>query len=187
VQAIFKRIFNPEPALPPMGANWTTSSRDGEAFPIGKLAARALHTPGHTPADLTYLVGDAAFVGETLLMPDYGTARADFPGGDAGLLYRSIRRILELPADTPLFTCHDYKAAGPRSLCHKQLGRTLLWVARSKFVTGLGRRVRRRRRATVRRSPPTSTAPRRFSTTCAARVMADPDGLNPLAPQRAPG
>ena len=76
------------------------------------MTARALHTPGHTPADLTYLVGDAAFVGDTLFMPDYGTARADFPGGDAGLLYRSIRRILELPAETRLFTCHDYKTAG---------------------------------------------------------------------------
>jgi len=112
VQAIFKRIFNPEPSFATDGSQFDHLFADGEAFPIGKLAARALHTPGHTPADLTYLVGDAAFVGDTLFMPDYGTARADFPGGDAGLLYRSIRRILELPADTRLFTCHDYKAAG---------------------------------------------------------------------------
>ena len=112
VQAIFKRIFNPEPGFATDGSQFDHLFADGEAFPIGKLTARALNTPGHTPADLTYLVGDAAFVGDTLFMPDYGTARADFPGGDAGVLYRSIRRILELPAETRLFTCHDYKAAG---------------------------------------------------------------------------
>jgi glyoxylase-like metal-dependent hydrolase (beta-lactamase superfamily II) len=106
VQAIFKRIFNSEPGFATDGSQFDHLFADGEAFPIGKLTARALHTPGHTPADLTYLVGDAAFVGDTLFVPDYGTARADFPGGDAGVLYRSIRRILELPAETRLFTCH---------------------------------------------------------------------------------
>jgi len=78
---------------------------------IGTLEAEALYTPGHTPADVTYRIEDAAFVGDTMFMPDYGTARADFPGGDAVTLYRSIRRILALPAKTRLFTCHDYKSA----------------------------------------------------------------------------
>ncbi|HEY2132134.1 MAG TPA: MBL fold metallo-hydrolase, partial [Acetobacteraceae bacterium] len=81
-------------------------------FPIGQLLADVLHTPGHTPACVTYVVGDAAFVGDTLFMPDYGTARADFPGGDPVALYRSIRRILDLPEHTRIFTAHDYKAPG---------------------------------------------------------------------------
>jgi len=85
---------------------------DGATFPIGGLEARVLHTPGHTPACVTYVVGDAAFVGDTLFMPDYGTARADFPGGDAATLYRSIRRILELPPATRVFVGHDYLPAG---------------------------------------------------------------------------
>src|SRR5581483_2497168 len=78
----------------------------------GGLPGRALHTPGHTPACLTYLIGDAAFVGDTLFMPDYGTARCDFPGGDARVLFRSIRRILSLPPQTRLFMCHDYRPGG---------------------------------------------------------------------------
>lgn len=81
---------------------------DGQAFSIGNVSARVLHTPGHTPACVTYLIGDAAFVGDTLFMPDYGTARADFPGGDAATLYRSIRRILALPPETRIFVGHDY-------------------------------------------------------------------------------
>src|SRR3546814_5225496 len=85
---------------------------DGETFGIGGLEARVMHTPGHTPACSTYVIGDAAFVGDTLFMPDYGTARCDFPGGDARQLYRSIRRILALPPQTRLFLCHDYKAPG---------------------------------------------------------------------------
>jgi glyoxylase-like metal-dependent hydrolase (beta-lactamase superfamily II) len=85
---------------------------DGETFNIGALQARVLHTPGHTPACATYVIGDAAFVGDTLFMPDFGTARADFPGGDARTLYRSIRRILALPPETRLFVGHDYKPAG---------------------------------------------------------------------------
>ena len=85
---------------------------DGDRFTIGEIDAVALHVPGHTPADLAYVVGDAVFTGDTLFMPDYGTARADFPGGDARELFRSIRRLLKLPPETRLFLCHDYKAAG---------------------------------------------------------------------------
>src|SRR3546814_3796121 len=86
--------------------------QDGETFTIGTLEASVMHTPGHTPACSTYVVGDAAFVGDTLFMPDHGTARCDFPGGDARQLYRSIRKILALPPATRLFLCHDYKAPG---------------------------------------------------------------------------
>jgi glyoxylase-like metal-dependent hydrolase (beta-lactamase superfamily II) len=85
---------------------------DGDAFAIGKLVAMVMHTPGHTPACVTYVIGDAAFVGDTLFMPDYGTARCDFPGGDASTLYRSIKRILALPPETRLFMCHDYQPGG---------------------------------------------------------------------------
>ncbi|WP_129781780.1 MBL fold metallo-hydrolase [Peristeroidobacter soli] len=85
---------------------------DGDCFSIGELTATVLHVPGHTPADVAYVIGDAAFVGDTIFMPDYGTARADFPGGDARQLYRSIRRLLALPASTRIFVGHDYKAPG---------------------------------------------------------------------------
>ncbi|HKY95554.1 MAG TPA: MBL fold metallo-hydrolase [Kiloniellales bacterium] len=87
---------------------------DGERLPLGQLEVRVLETPGHTPACVTYVVGDAAFVGDTLFMPDSGSARCDFPGGDATTLYRSIRKILALPAETRIFVCHDYKAGGAR-------------------------------------------------------------------------
>ena len=86
--------------------------RDGETFPLGGLQVGVMHTPGHTPACVSYRIGDAVFVGDTLFMPDYGTARADFPGGDARTLYRSIHALLSLPEDTRLFLCHDYKAPG---------------------------------------------------------------------------
>ena len=85
---------------------------EGDELPLGSLTIRALHTPGHTPADVTYLIGDAAFVGDTLFMPDYGTARADFPGGDARALYRSIRKVLALPPETRVFVGHDYLPEG---------------------------------------------------------------------------
>ena len=85
---------------------------DGEDFEVGRMAAKALHTPGHTPACVTYVFGDAAFVGDTIFMPDFGTARTDFPGGDAAMLYRSLKRILSLPPQTRLFMCHDYGPAG---------------------------------------------------------------------------
>ncbi len=111
VQAVFGRLFGIDPpAL--QDRVFDRLFADGESFRIGGLPARVMHTPGHTPACITYLVGDAAFVGDTLFMPDYGTARADFPGGDARALYRSIRRILDLPPETRLFLCHDYKAPG---------------------------------------------------------------------------
>lgn len=111
VQRIFRPVFNAED-LRTDGSDFDRLFTDGETFHIGELAVEVLHTPGHTPADLSYRIGDAVFVGDTLFMPDYGTARADFPGGDARQLYRSIQRLLELPADTRLFMCHDYKAPG---------------------------------------------------------------------------
>ena len=86
--------------------------RDGETFPLGELQIEVIHTPGHTPACVSYRIGDAVFVGDTLFMPDYGTARADFPGGDARTLYRSIQKLLALPPKTTLYLCHDYKAPG---------------------------------------------------------------------------
>jgi glyoxylase-like metal-dependent hydrolase (beta-lactamase superfamily II) len=112
VQATFKKVFNLECTFPADGSQFDHLFEDGETFAIGALQARALHTPGHTPACLTYLIGDAAFVGDTLFMPDYGTARADFPGGDAATLYRSIRKVLSLPPETRLFMCHDYLPDG---------------------------------------------------------------------------
>lgn len=114
VQQVFKTLFNMEPAFVADGRQFDHLFTDGERFRIGNLQAQALHTPGHTPADMTYVVGDAAFTGDTLFMPDYGTARADFPGGDARALYRSIRRILDLPPSTRLFTGHDYAPGGRR-------------------------------------------------------------------------
>jgi glyoxylase-like metal-dependent hydrolase (beta-lactamase superfamily II) len=112
VQSRFGTLFNAEPVFARDGSQFDHLFADDETFTLGTLPARVLHTPGHTPADATYLIGDAAFVGDTLFMPDYGTARADFPGGDARALYHSIRRILALPPETRLFTCHDYLAPG---------------------------------------------------------------------------
>ncbi|MGV8841150.1 MAG: MBL fold metallo-hydrolase [Bauldia sp.] len=111
VQRIFRPVFNATD-LRTDGSDFDRLFRDGERFTIGMLEVEVLHTPGHTPADVTYRVGDAAFVGDTLFMPDFGTARTDFPGGSAHTLYRSIRRLLDLPAATRLFLCHDYKAPG---------------------------------------------------------------------------
>lgn len=111
VQRIFRPIFNATD-LKTDGGDFDHLFRDGERFGIGELEVEVLYTPGHTPADVSYMVGDAVFVGDTLFMPDYGTARADFPGGDAHKLYRSIKRLLALPAQTRLFMCHDYKAPG---------------------------------------------------------------------------
>ncbi|MDI1262348.1 MAG: MBL fold metallo-hydrolase [bacterium] len=111
VQRIFRPVFNAED-LRTDGSDFDRLFADGETFAIGELAVEVLHTPGHTPADLSYKIGDAVFVGDTLFMPDYGTARADFPGGDARQLYGSIQRLLGLPDETRLFMCHDYKAPG---------------------------------------------------------------------------
>lgn len=110
-----QRIFRPVFAMTDLktdGSDFDRLFDDGDRFQIGDLTVEVLHVPGHTPADVTYLIGDAAFVGDTLFMPDFGTARADFPGGDARTLYRSIRRLLSLPGETRLFLCHDYKASG---------------------------------------------------------------------------
>ncbi len=112
VQRVFGGLFNAGGSFASDGRQFDHLLQDGEAFGIGELPARAMHTPGHTPACMTYLIGDAGFVGDTLFMPDYGTARCDFPGGDARQLYRSIQRILALPETTRLFMCHDYKAPG---------------------------------------------------------------------------
>jgi glyoxylase-like metal-dependent hydrolase (beta-lactamase superfamily II) len=111
VQRIFRPVFNATD-LKTDGSDFDHLFTDGERFAIGELEAEAIYTPGHTPADVTYKVEDAAFVGDTLFMPDYGTARADFPGGDAHKLYRSIKRLMQLPSETRLFMCHDYKAPG---------------------------------------------------------------------------
>lgn len=111
VQATFKKLFNLERGFLPDGSQFEHLFRDGEVFRIGGLEAKALHVPGHTPADMAYLVGDAVFVGDTMFMPDVGTARADFPGGDARQLYRSMRRLLELPPQTAIYVCHDYPPA----------------------------------------------------------------------------
>ena len=108
VQDVFKGIFNLEPAFRPDGHQFDRLLRDGETFAIGALTAEALSVPGHTPACMAYRVGDTVFVGDTLFMPDVGTARCDFPGGDAHSLYRSVRWLLSLPAETRLFMCHDY-------------------------------------------------------------------------------
>jgi glyoxylase-like metal-dependent hydrolase (beta-lactamase superfamily II) len=111
VQKIFRPVFAFDD-LRTDGSDFDRLFRDGERFAIGSLEVEAMHVPGHTPADVAYRIGDAVFVGDTLFMPDYGTARADFPGGDARQLYRSIRRVLSLPDETRLFLCHDYKAPG---------------------------------------------------------------------------
>ena len=111
VQQIFRPVFNLDDVSGD-GSEFDRLFQDGDIFDLGSLPVEVLHTPGHTPACVSYRIGDAVFVGDTLFMPDYGTARADFPGGDARTLYRSIRRLLELPPHTRLFMCHDYKAPG---------------------------------------------------------------------------
>ena len=108
VQATFSQLFNLEPSFRPDGSQFDHLFEDGESFHIGNLTATALWLPGHTPADMAYQIGSEVFVGDTLFMPDVGTARADFPGGDAATLYRSIQRLLALPPATLLYHCHDY-------------------------------------------------------------------------------
>lgn len=111
VQETFKKVFNIDD-LATDGSQFDRLFDDGDSFRVGGIAGSVLGTPGHTPACITYVVGDAAFVGDTLFMPDYGTARTDFPGGDAGRLYDSIQKIFSLPDDTRLYLCHDYRAPG---------------------------------------------------------------------------
>lgn len=112
VQNVFKGIFHLEPEFATDGRQFDHLLQDGETFAIGQLQAQALSVPGHTPACMAYQVGDAVFVGDTIFMPDVGTARCDFPGGNAHTLYQSIRKLLSLPAETRLFMCHDYPPAG---------------------------------------------------------------------------
>jgi glyoxylase-like metal-dependent hydrolase (beta-lactamase superfamily II) len=111
VQKIFRPVFNATDVIGD-GSEFDHLFKDGERFELGNIEAAVLHVPGHTPADIAYRIGDAVFVGDTLFMPDFGSARADFPGGDARSLYRSIKRLLSLPPETRLFMCHDYKAPG---------------------------------------------------------------------------
>ena len=112
VQERFKALFGLEPGFATDGRQFDRLFTDGDTFPIGDLTARVIATPGHTDDSLTYVMGDAAFVGDTVFAPETGTARADFPGGDARKLYRSVRRLFDLPDDTRLFLCHDYPPAG---------------------------------------------------------------------------
>lgn len=112
VQSVFAGVFNEPASFARDGSQFDRLMDDGETFAVGQIKGIALHVPGHTPACLAYVIGDAVFVGDTLFMPDYGSARADFPGGDARTLFRSIRRLMQLPDATRVFLCHDYKAPG---------------------------------------------------------------------------
>jgi glyoxylase-like metal-dependent hydrolase (beta-lactamase superfamily II) len=119
VQETFGTLFNAGSGFARDGSQFDHLFADGETYLLGDIAAQAIHTPGHTPACMTHVIGDAAFVGDTLFMPDYGTARCDFPGGDAATLYRSIRMIFALPDATRIFLCHDYKAPGREEFAHE--------------------------------------------------------------------
>ncbi len=117
VQRTFRDVLNLEPGFATDGRQFDALFADGEEFAIGSITARVVATPGHTGDSLSYLVGDAVFVGDSLFMPDSGTARCDFPGGDANVLYASIRRLFELPGETRVFVCHDYRAGGREARC----------------------------------------------------------------------
>ncbi len=112
VQSVFGKIFNAGTEFARDGSQFDRLFHDGDRFAVGGIEATVMHVPGHTPADMAFVIGDAAFIGDTLFMPDYGTARADFPGGEARQLFRSIRRLMTLPDATRVFLCHDYKAPG---------------------------------------------------------------------------
>jgi glyoxylase-like metal-dependent hydrolase (beta-lactamase superfamily II) len=112
VQNIFGNLFNAEPEFHRNGSQFNQLFADGDTFAIGGLTVTAMHTPGHTPACMTYHIGDSLFVGDTLFMPDFGTARCDFPGGNASALYQSIQRLFTLPPETRIFMCHDYMPNG---------------------------------------------------------------------------
>lgn len=117
VQAVFKDLLNLEPGFAADGRQFDHLFRDGEEFTVGSIAGRVIPTPGHTNDSVTYLIGDAAFVGDSLFMPDGGTARCDFPGGDAAVLYASIQRLYSLPGETRVFVCHDYGPGGREHRC----------------------------------------------------------------------
>lgn len=112
VQSVFGKVFNSGTGFQRDGSQFDVLLKEGDAIPIGSLDGYAMHTPGHTPACMTFVLGDAVFVGDTLFMPDYGTARCDFPGGNAATLFHSVRRILDLPDDLRIFVCHDYLPGG---------------------------------------------------------------------------
>ena len=112
VQKVFKAIFNEGQKFHTDGSQFDHLFADGETYKVGNIEAKALHTPGHTPACMSHLIGDALFVGDTIFMPDFGTARCDFPGGDAGTLYDSVQKLFALPDETRMFLCHDYQAPG---------------------------------------------------------------------------
>ncbi len=112
VQKVFGKIFNEGESFHTDGSQFDHLFKDGENYKVGEIEARAIYTPGHTPACMSHLIGDAVFVGDTIFMPDFGTARCDFPGGDAGTLYDSIQKLFALPDETRVFLCHDYKAPG---------------------------------------------------------------------------
>ena len=142
VQTIFAALFNVEPEFKRDGSQFDALFDDNETFQIGGMTATAMHTPGHTPACMSYLIGDALFVGDTLFMPDYGTARCDFPGGDARTLYQSIQRLLALPPETRMFLCHDYLPNG-RELTYQTTVEAQRrsnihahsWISEEEFVT----------------------------------------------------
>ncbi len=112
VQERFRKIFNFEKEFLPDGAQFDHLFQDGDSFNVGNIEGRVMHTPGHTSDSMSYIIGDAVFVGDTLFMPDAGTARCDFPGGDAAVMYRSIQKLFELPDETRMFMCHDYQPGG---------------------------------------------------------------------------
>jgi glyoxylase-like metal-dependent hydrolase (beta-lactamase superfamily II) len=118
VQKTFGTLFNAEAGFTCDGSQFDHLLQDNEVIHIGDQACQVWHTPGHTPACVTYVIDGAAFVGDTIFMPDFGTARTDFPGGDAGTLYRSVKRILSLPEDTDLYMCHDYETDDRADFCH---------------------------------------------------------------------
>jgi len=153
VQETFKKVFNAEAAFATDGSQFDHLLADGETFAIGHLQGRVIATPGHTPACSTYLIGDAAFVGDTLFMPDFGTARCDFPGGDARQLYGSIQKILGLPPATRLFLCHDYKAPGRDHYAWE----TTVAAERAKTSTSMKGSTRRASCACARRGTRSST------------------------------
>ena len=112
VQRLFRELFDLGPDFPVDGSQFDVLLEEGERLPLGSLEVEALHTPGHTPAHMSWKIGDAVFLGDTLFMPDYGSARCDFPGGSAGVLWDSVQRLYALPDDTRLFVCHDYRPGG---------------------------------------------------------------------------
>lgn len=119
VQQIFGKVFNAGTEFARDGSQFDALFADGDTFSIGNLGVKVLHTPGHTPACLSYLIGDAVFVGDTLFMPDYGTARCDFPGGDSATLYQSVQKLLALPDETRMYLCHDYLPEGRSHYVHE--------------------------------------------------------------------